>query len=327
VPASSTSSGQTNALFSSAPPLPAFLSSCSDQAAASLLTLEEGDVHIWWLRHHVQKNQNQSSPSGNVTNVGSICATILSAEEAAECETSSDPVSKELRQVARAFTRTVLSRYIGSQTLPSSLVFERNQHGKPEIIHPKASLRFNLTHTPGLVGLAVTKRADVGLDAESINRKIKGNALKLAQRRFADLEIEQLERVQGDTNAQAALFIKLWTLKEAYVKAIGKGIGAPPGLRGFSFSLNGPSCELLFDQKMGHHVETNDAREARWHFALMQPLDGYLAAVCCEKNGKDDDVDSNASSELRITSFLADTSSATGSDLMMPHTLATGSSR
>jgi len=327
VPASSASTEQTNALLSSIPPLPAFLSSCSGQAAASLLTLEEGDVHIWWLRHHVQKTQNKSFPAGYVTNLGATCATLLSAEEAAECATSSDPASQELRLVARAFTRTVLSRYISSQTSPSSLVFERNEHGKPEIIHPKAFLRFNLTHTPGLVGVAVTNGAAVGLDAELMNRKTRGNALKLAQRRFADLEIEQLERVQGDTKAQAALFIKLWTLKEAYVKAIGKGIGAPPGLRGFSFSLNEPTCELLFEQKVAHHVDSNDTCEPRWHFALLQPVDGHLAAICCENSGKAGYVDINAASELRITSFLAETDSATGSDLITPRTIATGSSR
>lgn len=37
----------------------------------------------------------------------------------------------------------------------------------------------------------------------------------------------------------AARFMELWTLKEAYVKALGRGIAAPPGLRGFSVTVEG----------------------------------------------------------------------------------------
>jgi 4'-phosphopantetheinyl transferase len=287
-----------------------------------LLTLEKNNVHIWWLRHHYQA---PSSPSGTTTDLGSICATLLSAEEAAECATSSDLASRELRLVARAFTRSVLSRYIGNLATPSSLTFERNEHGKPEISHPKASLRFNLTHTPGLIGVAVTNGAAVGLDAESIHRKTKGNALKLAQRRFAKSEIEQLKSLGGDPEAQAALFIKLWTLKEAYVKAIGRGIGAPPGLRGFSFILNEASSELLFDANIGkHHPEVQNSSNA-WKFALMQPVEGHLAAVCCEHIvAEGENSDDTLGSELRITSFLAETDSSTGGELMTPRILATG---
>ena len=39
-----------------------------------------------------------------------------------------------------------------------------------------------------------------------------------------------MERARG--------FVRLWTLKEAYVKAVGRGIGARPGLQGFSVSLD-----------------------------------------------------------------------------------------
>jgi 4'-phosphopantetheinyl transferase len=332
VPASSAPSEQNTSFYStSAAPLPAFLSSYSDQVAASLLTLDKNDVHIWWLRHHYQNQQHHGLPSGGTVDLGPTCAALLSTEEAAECATSTDPASQELRLVARAFTRSVLSRYLGDQTTPSSLVFERNEHGKPEILHNKASLRFNLTHTPGLVGVAVTNGAAVGLDAESLSRKTKGNALKLAQRRFAELEIKQLESLQNDPEAQAALFIKLWTLKEAYVKAIGKGIGAPPGLRGFSFLLNEASSELVFESsqnELSHFSEidtTNSSSdETTWQFALMQPVEGHLAAVCSERNlenGKD-----NVGSELRITSFLADTDGTIGAEVMVPRIIATGSS-
>ena len=42
----------------------------------------------------------------------------------------------------------------------------------------------------------------------------------------------------ADQAERARRFVRLWTLKEAYVKAVGRGIGARPGLRGFSVSLD-----------------------------------------------------------------------------------------
>ena len=174
------------------------------------------------------------------------------------------------------------------------------------------------------MGVAVTNGAAVGLDAESIHRKTKGNALRLAQRRFAKLEIEQLERLQSDPHAQAGLFIKLWTLKEAYVKAIGKGIGAPPGLRGFSFLLNKSVSTLEFEQQVDSRSHgSEESTQSQWEFALMQPVEGHLAAVCCENT--EDRI--NEDCELQITSFYAETDSTTGVEMMEPRILATGRSK
>lgn len=57
--------------------------------------------------------------------------------------------------------RSVLSAYLAGSPHPRSLLFERNSHGKPRLVRPSATpaghtLRFNLTHTPSLIGLAVT---------------------------------------------------------------------------------------------------------------------------------------------------------------------------
>ncbi len=51
--------------------------------------------------------------------------------------------------------------------------------------------------------------------------------------------IDSLCWVPGCAEGQerARHFVQLWTLKEAYVKAVGRGIGARPGLRAFSVSL------------------------------------------------------------------------------------------
>lgn len=229
----------------------------------------------------------------------------------------------ELRLLARAFTRAVLCRYLQHHSLdptsvlasdplhPASLVFSRNKHGKPELCHPATPLRFNLTHTPGLIGLAVAVGGSVGLDAEAKGRKTRGDSLRLARRRFSQIEIEQLERIE-DPEERAALFIKLWTLKEAYVKAVGRGIAASPGLRGFSFQLEEGAKRVEFDS-------ATDV--GGWEFALMQPVEGHLAALCYERQP---DIDMKES--LRITSFMADAGSNEAAVRCSPEILAVGNS-
>ena len=50
---------------------------------------------------------------------------------------------------------------------------------------------------------------------------------------------------------RAAHFVRLWTLKEAYVKAVGRGITAAPGLRGFTVSLQPGGRASLADTLRG----------------------------------------------------------------------------
>ena len=79
-----------------------------------------------------------------------------------------------------------------------------------------------------------------------------------------------------------ALFLKLWTLKEAYVKAVGRGIGAPPGLKSFSFSFLDSSST-----SKGIRFEASQSEpQASWQFHLMQPTDSHIAAVCHQSSSK-----------------------------------------
>ena len=57
-------------------------------------------------------------------------------------------------------------------------------------------------------------------DVERFNRKM--DLLGLSKRYFAEIETEALEKCPE--TMQNELFYRIWTLKEAYVKAIGKGL-------------------------------------------------------------------------------------------------------
>lgn len=133
--------------------------------------------------------------------------------------------------VSHALLRATLSRYAAEA--PRTWTFERNAHGRPEIAAPHTArrLRFNLSHTQGLVACAVTFDADIGVDVESrCRRRIN---LRVADRFFSPPEVSDLRALPEAEQRQR--FLELWTLKEAYIKARGMGLALP--LRRFGLTL------------------------------------------------------------------------------------------
>jgi 4'-phosphopantetheinyl transferase len=126
--------------------------------------------------------------------------------------------------LARALTRTVLGELVG--IAPAELVFTQGPFGKPCLSSSSAgsaTLHFNLSHTHGLVVLAVSAAAELGIDVEVVQRNVE--LLPLARRYFSSTEVGQLEALEGEK--QRELFFALWTLKEAWVKAKGLGLRVP----------------------------------------------------------------------------------------------------
>ena len=75
--------------------------------------------------------------------------------------------------MTRALVRTTLSRY--APVAPADWRFITNAHGRPEILDRPAGvpdLRFNISHTDGLIACAVTIGREVGVDVEHIGRHL-----------------------------------------------------------------------------------------------------------------------------------------------------------
>ena len=203
------------------------------------------------------------------------------------------------RAVSNAFLRHVLSQY--TNTRPEALQISRTDRGKPYL--EESPIKFNLSHADGLVGVAVSA-SDVGIDLEMQSRRLRnhGNEVKLARRYFSEAETASIER-ETDSEARRSLFIRLWTLKEAYVKAVGRGIGAPPGLSSFTLSLDDEGIEF-------RPGVDEPGRHGSWRFGLLEPVDGSLAAVCVK--GSDD------RPALRDASLVASERYAMPSDFLKP---------
>jgi 4'-phosphopantetheinyl transferase len=160
--------------------------------------------------------------------------------------------------VARALVRTMLSRLGGAA--PDRWRFSTNRHGRPEIVSPGGlpPLRFNLSHTEGIVVCAVAFERDIGVDVEDAHRK--RIAMELADRYFSREEACGLHALPS--SRQRDRFLEYWTLKEAYIKAKGMGLAIP--LERFSFHMEeGLPLRVSFDASL------HDQPDA-WYFCLMQ---------------------------------------------------------
>ena len=196
---------------------------------------------------------------------------LLSDSERARCRRFLFEEDRVSFIVAHALLRTALSRY--AATRPGDWRFSTSGRGRPEIDTPPTCprLRFNLSHSRGLVACAVTLDRDVGVDVERMDRGARTGAL--AERHFSSPE--KLLLASLPSLGAHALFFSLWTLKEAYVKARGLGLGIP--LDAVSFQVV-PGMPPVASFAPGHD---EDARA--WQFALLEPRPGYRLAVAARR--------------------------------------------
>ena len=95
---------------------------------------------------------------------------------------------------------------------PSGIIIKKDKNGKPYAENSR--YKFSISHCGNLVVCAVSKN-DIGVDVE----KIRNVRLKMAEKFACESEIEYI----GD---KLERFFEIWTLKEAYFKCKGTGLGA-----------------------------------------------------------------------------------------------------
>lgn len=191
-------------------------------------------------------------------------AALMSVEERAREQRLLVESSRRLHVLARGLQREVLSSYLPGTT-PRELRF-LSVAGRPELAPPfdASGLVFNLAHTCGLVVLAVARGAPLGIDVENYDQKV---SLDVARRFFSPDEAEALEALPGV--AQPRRFLRLWTLKESYLKAMGTGIAG--GLGSMTFRID-DAGNFAFERAA-------DVDASRWSFSQFDVGARHLLAV------------------------------------------------
>ena len=151
---------------------------------------------------------------------------LISTEQVAKAEQHSH---------AHALLRQALKEYgIDYVNGETPLVF--SEHGKPSLAeHPE--VHFNISHADGIAA-AVVSENECGIDCERV-RAYDPRVMKRVC-----TEAEQAAISSAPEDERDPLFFRLWTLKEAYVKALGKGLSFPMREAAFMFEGNKILTEL-----------------------------------------------------------------------------------
>ncbi len=119
---------------------------------------------------------------------------------------------------AHVFVRTILGSYL--DCLPVAVPLRASPTGRP-LIDAGSELRYSLAHCARHAVVAVSFSTPVGIDIECA-RPVP-NALAIAERYFAREEVQTLRSARAED--RNGIFLRLWTSKEAFAKAIGLGLG------------------------------------------------------------------------------------------------------
>lgn len=162
-------------------------------------------------------------------------------------------VHRERFVIGRGTVRRILAEYLARD--PKELRFRYGSNGKPELEQSaeETALHFNFTHSQDRAVLAVTELAPIGVDLECV--RAWSDLPSLEKQVFTTSEIRYLASLGEDERRVA--FYRLWTIKEALLKATGTGLSVEP--RSFAVDLaSGVPSEGLFAESNWKLVDVSD---------------------------------------------------------------------
>jgi len=193
---------------------------------------------------------------------------LLSAEERAKADRFAFADDRDGFVAAHALLRATLSDYFARP--PQDWTFVTGAWGKPRVEASDASARlcFNLSHTRGHVAVAVALDREVGVDVERVAPSRADE--EVARQLFAPAEFADFQQEPEAGRAEA--FFDYWTLKEATIKAVGRGVALP--LKDFAFTRD--PLRISF-------APTLEDTPSRWLFRRFRPEPDVAMALAARR--------------------------------------------
>ncbi|CAM5568067.1 4'-phosphopantetheinyl transferase superfamily protein OS=Streptomyces tendae OX=1932 GN=F3L20_15965 PE=3 SV=1 [Streptomyces tendae] len=194
---------------------------------------------------------------------------LLSAQERRRSAAFRRVADRRLYVAARTLLRTALSRCV-PEVRPAEWRLTTGPHGRPELAGPPTvpRLRFSVAHAPGLAVCLVCPELDCGVDVEVTDRPV--DPVRVARAMFHPREAARV--LAAPPGERGGVFLRHWTLKEAYGKARGLGFLLPPD-----------SYAVTPDAPGGPRLTAADDDGPRWQFAQWSRGDRHLLAVAVRR--------------------------------------------
>jgi len=213
----------------------------------AIFCLEENIVHVWYVS------------LAEIQTFFPILQSTLSEDELTRAKSYYYKKDRNKFTMRRGFLRVLLSKYLTVDA--KDIQFCYGDRGKPKIVNGDTGkpVEFSISHSEDALLYAFTKKRDVGIDIEYV-RPIP-EMVKIVDDYFQNDEKNKFKVLPP--HLQEEFFFKVWTRKEAFLKATGKG-------------LNSLSSRLF--------SKTNNCQETlkRWNVRNLIPFPGFSAACAVE---------------------------------------------
>lgn len=194
---------------------------------------------------------------------------ILSTEEKQRADRFFNAIDRTRWIVARGRVRRLLAETL--RVPPGSIAFSQEREGRPVLSgYGTSAPCFSIAHSQDVGMLALSSNIQLGADIEAV-RPVTDEEMDWA---LTEAERDQLGRF--DPPAKLEAFFRFWTLKEAFMKATGRGALLP--LDDFDINLDGPRLQRF----AGPPDEL-----ACWRFVEAVPVRDMRAAIAARTGGQD----------------------------------------
>lgn len=177
-------------------------------------TLSKNDIHIWQISLVYNKDQLD------------LCKSVLDKETVKKAEWFKFEEDQNKYILCQGILRLLLADYLNLET--SEISISRQKKGKPFVANQNPVF-FNMSDSGNICVYAFTLVGELGIDIEK-----KRNLPDIDELIQKNLTMREIEYIRKKPSEKLNIFFRLWTIKEAYLKAIGEGMRLTPDKLEFS---------------------------------------------------------------------------------------------